>query len=80
MVSVLRTTTPKDIVLISPDTELSARLAQLASAAGRVLSQERDFDSLTPFVEQAPPRLVLLDVGEGDLLDEARLAAFRQRL
>lgn len=79
MVSVPRTT-PKDIVLISPDTELSVRLAQLASTAGRVLSQERDLEGALTHVEQLPPRLVLLDVGEGDLLDEPLLAGFRQRL
>jgi pilus assembly protein CpaE len=79
MTSVPRTM-HKDILLISPDPESFARLAQVAAAAGRTLSIERDLDGLLSKADQSSPRLVLLDVGEGAMLDDPRIAAFRQRL
>jgi pilus assembly protein CpaE len=68
-----------DIVLISADPELKRRLENVAASIGRSIAHY-SADPLARRADGREPRLIVLDVGAGEMLDDARLLDIRQRM
>jgi pilus assembly protein CpaE len=68
-----------DIVLVSGDPELKRRLTSIAAGIGRSVAHS-SADPLARRTDSREPRLIVLDVGAGEMLDDPRLFDVRQRL